>query len=262
MPRLAAIAAYGFADLPTARLLRAFVGLGVRSLQFYRNEANPPTPAEALRLAADAGLGFDSIHGVFGPAYDPSSPDEPTRRAAVEAYRREGELALQLTGPAVVVHPSPPDTVDSTQRSDALRRTAAELAAMGEKLGVTYLLENLPGTFAAASPRIVAAVVREIASPHLRMCFDTGHAHMVGDIAADLREAADTISYLHIHDNDARKDDHRIPGDGSIPWDALRPAFAALGPAVPAMLELFQSPDDLTARAATGLPARLYRWLT
>jgi sugar phosphate isomerase/epimerase len=266
--RLASIAAYGFDDLPTARLLAVFARLGVSALQFYRNEAKPPTAADARRIAADAGLRFDSVHGVFGPQYDPSSPDDSVRRSSVAAYRCEGLLALELGGPAVVVHPSPQHTrnakapgPDDSARLDALRRSAVELAAIGREQGVMFLLENLPPEYAVARPGVVAQVVRELDAPQLRMCFDIGHAHMTGDAIADLDACRDVISYLHVHDNDASRDAHLIPGDGTLAWDRVTYALAALPPNVSAMLELFQPVEEFDRRIVAGLKGQLQRWL-
>src|SRR5690606_20366711 len=95
-------------DFDTPALLRAYRQLGCVTCQFYRNETAPPDLAEAKRIAEAAGLPFDSIHGVFGEAYDPSSPDETVRARAIEVYRREADVALALGGPMVVVHPAPP----------------------------------------------------------------------------------------------------------------------------------------------------------
>lgn len=268
MPRLTSIAAYGFDDLPTARLLSAFAKLGVKALQFYRNETKPPTPHEAIRVAADAGLTFDSIHGVFGPSYDPSSPDEAKRRASIHFYRFEGLLALELGGPRVVVHPSSQGTrttadrtSDDPRRLDALRRSAAALAEMGRELGVMFLLENLPSDYAVARPMIVRDVVREIDAPHLRMCFDVGHGHMTGDVVADFAACSDVIGYVHTHDNDTTRDAHLIPGDGTLPWDQLQTVMMTMPNDLAVMLELFQSPEELERRTAEGLAKRLAAWL-
>ncbi len=268
MARLTSIAAYGFDDLPTSRLLAAFASLGVEALQFYRNEARPPTPREAIRIAADAGLTFDSVHGVFGPQYDPSSPDEARRRASVEIYRLEGRLALELGGSGVVVHPSPQGTRQMSERGpddpvriQSLRRSVAELAEMGRELGVTYLLENLPPDYAAARPSVVGEVVAEVNDPHLRMCFDVGHGHMYGNLVADLISCSAVIGYLHIHDNDTTRDAHMIPGDGTLPWDAVTPQMLAMPRDIAAMLELFQSPEEFERRRQAGLADQLRRWL-
>lgn len=269
MAYLSSVAAFGFKDIPTQKMLAVFRELGCRRTQFYRNEHNPPAPADARRMALDAGLPFDSVHGVFGPQYDPSSPDPQVRRLAVDVYRREGELAVELGGPMVVVHPAPaaPDLAAiapaQPARQDALLRSLEELAAIGQDLGVIYLIENLPGNYWIGSqPAQLAAMLRQFNHPHIRMCFDTGHAHMTARVADALAQCADLIAYLHVHDNDAKADSHMIPGEGTLPWDALSPIMARLPQQTPAMIELFH--DEATFRQAMshGLAQRLTRWLS
>ena len=269
MATLSTVAAFGFDDFDPPETLALYRRLGCTSSQFYRNEANPPAVADARRIAEDAGLPFDSIHGVFGGAYDPSSPDEPTRRDAVDVYRREGELAAELGGPMVVVHPAPmvppgvePRSGDRRKRLDALRRSIADLARAGEQLGVVYLWENITDLYWVGNdPLVVADLLREADSPHARMCFDTGHALMTGTVEDRLARCADVVRYLHVHDNDGKEDTHLMPGDGAIDWPALRRTLRSSGIAVPAMLEVFYLADDLRACIKRDLPAKLADWL-
>ena len=269
MARLSTIAAFGFEDFHPPTLLKLYRQLGCRTCQFYRNPANPPVPHEARKAAEDAGLPIDSIHGVFGPEHDPSSRDETVRRAAIETYRAEGVLALDLGGPMVVVHPAPRASeagdipaASGAERIDPLRRSVEELAELGRSLSVIYLMENLPGDyeFGSDAPQ-VAELVREVESPHLRMCFDTGHAHLTGRAVDCLESCHDVVSYLHINDNDGRLDGHDIPGDGSIDWPALSGPISRLPADIPAMLELFISEPTLGDRISNGLPRQLTQWL-
>ena len=118
MASLSTVAAFGFGDFDPPQMLELYRRLGCTSCQFYRNEANPPAVADVRRITADAGLAVDSIHGVFGEAYDPSSLDESHRRQTVEVYRREAELAAELGGPMVVVHPAAPVPGDALPDDD------------------------------------------------------------------------------------------------------------------------------------------------
>lgn len=269
MAYLATIAPFGFADFNPPTLLPVYRQLGCVRSQFYRNPANPPRLAEARRIAEDAGLPFDSIHGVFGPEHDPSSPVEAIRRQAIETYRLEGEVALELGGPMVVVHPAPPlprDVLETPQQREAryppLLKSMHELALLGEELEVVYLIENIPATYCCGDePARLARMVREIAHPNLAMCVDTGHAHMTTGAVAALRDCAQVIRYLHINDNNALQDSHHIPGDGTIPWEDVQPAIANLPPDTPAMLELFWPEQTMAQRVAAGLGEQLQAWL-
>ncbi|MCC6579151.1 MAG: sugar phosphate isomerase/epimerase [Phycisphaeraceae bacterium] len=291
MPYLATIASFGFGDFQPFSLLNLYRKLGCVACQYYRNEQQPADVAEALRVVGDLGLRFDSIHGVFGPAHDPSSPDESVRRTAMDTYRREGELALRLGGPKVVVHPAPmaPHGHDITlaerqARQTPLERSLDELTRMGEALGVTYLMENLPGNYWTGHiPAALAQRVRHRNSPRLRLCFDTGHAHMTTDMIAALEQCMDVVDYLHVHDNNGRFDSHLFPGHGTIAWDRLTPVLRrwdecmAKTPLIPrhpsetqlpgalpgagAMLELFYTEYPIHLEIDDGLAGRLAQWL-
>lgn len=269
MARLATVAAFGFDDFHPPQILDLYRRLGCTRCQFYRNEDNPPTVADARRITDEAGVPIDSMHGVFGDRYDPSNPDESIRAKAVEVYKREGELALELGGPMVVVHPSAPapdgfmvSRKQRQQRVDPLRRSMSELAEFGQAHGVVYLWENNPHNhFMGNDPLQLADLLRELDSPHARMCYDTGHAMMTGPVAKRLIACADVIGYLHIHDNDGRVDDHRMPGDGEIDWNAVRDALAKTQLDVSAMLEVFYLADRLEELTRTDLPGKLAQWM-
>ena len=269
MAYLATIAAFGFADFNPPTLLKLYRRLGCRTCQFYRNVDNPPDPRDARKLAEDLDMPFDSIHGLFGPEQDPSSTDQNVRLQTIETYRREGELALTLGGPMVVVHPGAPTddpaAVTDAQRAarvDPMRKTMEELAKIGEQSGVTYLIENIPYEYHFGSdPMLLAQMVRDLGHPSVRMCVDTGHAHITTGAAATLDACSDVIAYLHVTDNDGTVDDHRTPGEGTVPWPELTERIARLGPRMPAMLELFCSEEELTAQIDNGLGERLTQWL-
>jgi sugar phosphate isomerase/epimerase len=268
MPPLAATAPFGFTfDLP--RLLTAYRSLGVQQLQFYRNEKNPPTVEAALRLSAQLALPFDSIHGLFGPHIDPTSPDTAQRDAALRIYEDEGKLARDLNGPMVVVHPSAqspdlkPIPQDELQRQ-ALERTPRlhdwlkRLADVGSKLNVVYLIENQPFNCALGhDPLALARSIRQINSPFIRMCFDTGHAHLTANVTDALTQTADVISYLHIHDNDTTLDDHRMPSDGTINWPAFASALRASNNQSPRMLEVFYEEPRIENLVKQGFKSKL-----
>jgi sugar phosphate isomerase/epimerase len=268
---LATVATFGF-GADTARLLRAFRALGCATCQFYREDGAPVALDFARRTAASAGLRFDSVHGAFGEHIDPSSPDPAERARCLALYEEEGRLALDLGGPAVVVHPAcfnadrrvmAPGEADAAQehRWPALEDFLPRLADIGQRLGVTYLIENQPRNCPLGhDPAGLADRVRQVGASHVRMCFDTGHAHLTGDVADAIRACADVIDYLHVHDNDGSSDQHLMPGDGSIPLSGRRGVAEALrecGVAAPRMLEVFYTPEQLEQFAAGDLPQRL-----
>ncbi len=269
---LSTTAPFGFEfDVPL--LMGAYRELGCRSCQFYRNEENPPTVETALKAIGSVGMTFDSIHGVFGYTIDPSSPDPEHRRHCLGVYEREGNLAKALGGPMVVVHPSA-WTPQRRELSRAEARSAEDsrlpalddfmrrLAEIGERQGVTYLIENQPwNCYVGHDPARLAERVLAVKSKRMRMCFDTGHAHITGDISQWLRGSAAAIDYLHVHDNNARDDDHRMPGDGTIDWPAFATALQDTNLKAIRMLEVFYSLERVRALAHAGYARDLARYV-
>lgn len=268
MRTLSTTAPFGF-EFDATRYLETYRALGCRWAEFYRNPDRPPTPVEALRIADSAGVHFDSVHGLFGWHIDPSSPEADHRDKCLKIYEDEGRLALDLGAPMVVVHPSAnypdnrPIAAAAAERAEEARwasfdNFAKKLAAMGERLNVTYLIENVPRNFPLGHrPGLLADRVRAIGSKRLRMCFDVGHAHITGDVVEALRSCADVVAYMHIHDNNGFEDAHWMPGDGSLPWVRLGAALRELRLHVPCMLEVFYALERVEQLVSDGLGRRL-----
>jgi sugar phosphate isomerase/epimerase len=268
MAHLACIAPFGFSFDPT-RFLAAYQAVGCRTCQFYRNEQRAPSLADALKATELAGLKFDSIHGLFGFHIDPSSGDERHRKRCLEIYESEGRLASDLGGPMVVVHPSAWNPgmrmmnraeieAASTPRWSRLDDFMRRLAEIGERLRVVYLIENQPMNCPLGHDTVkLAQAVMAIGSPWIRMCLDTGHAHMTGNLLEQVKQALPAISYFHIHDNDSKVDDHRMPGDGTIDWPGLAKILTDSGNASPRMLEVFYDEARVEDLSRNGLGGRL-----
>jgi len=262
MPRQATIASFGYPPLNPALLLPIYRAAGCLRCQVSRNPDAPFRPSQAITACGDAGVEIDSLHGLFGLDLDPSCPDEPARKRAVDVYRAEADLALELDGPYVVVHPAPFDTAtapplserERSLRTTAMRKSMDDLAAIGERAGVTYLIENLP-TLArfGTDPLTLSDMVRAVGSDRVRLCFDTGHAHLVahehGLSASQLLDrCAGVVTCMHLHDNDGQSDSHLLPGRGTLDWKAMGASMANLAADLPAAVEVFVEADDL-ARA-------------
>jgi sugar phosphate isomerase/epimerase len=59
---------------------------------------------------------------------------------------------------------------------------------------------------------------RQIQSPSLEFCFDTGHANMTGNGEQLLHELSAYLTYVHLADNHGENDDHCMYGEGNVPW--------------------------------------------
>jgi sugar phosphate isomerase/epimerase len=212
---------------------------------------------------AAGGMPCDSLHGVFGEEFDPSAPDEPRRRSAVETYRREGELCRKLGGKLVVVHCASirregVSRAEHDRRIDQLKKSVEQLGRFGAERGILYAFENLPGYHAIGyDVRELAAVLRDVGAPNTGMCFDSGHANMVCDAAEAVKQTAGQMIYAHISDNDGREDQHEMITRGTIDADALARALREVGYDGTFMLEVFYPADRLRRLLSEGIAERL-----
>lgn len=57
----------------------------------------------------------------------------------------------------------------------------------------------------------------------IEFVLDTGHLHLTGnDMYAGIRCLSDDLRLIHVHDNNRVYDQHRIPGTGTVDWEAFR----------------------------------------
>ena len=265
--QLGTVAPIGFPDFASPQWLACLQQLGCTVVQAYRNQEAPVTVGQMRDYIAAGRMPCDSLHGVFGEQFDPSACDEEPRRFAVDTYRKEGELVLQLGGSLVVVHCATirRQSVPSEERQlrlRQLRKSVAELGVFGRQIGVTYAFENLPGYHAIGyDVAELAGLLGELGAPGTGMCFDTGHALMVGDPAAAIRAAGRQVLYVHFSDNSGKADEHLMPTYGSLDCPAVADALHDIGYHGTVMLEVFHPLDRLQQMIDEGCGERLAAFL-
>jgi len=270
--RLGTVAPVGFANFADPAWLGCMRELGCTSVQVYRNRrgcggdpARPVTTREMLDYVAAGLMPCDSLHGLYGNDLDPSNPNEIARRAAVDTFKAEGDLALELGGPLVVVHCAgivlEGQSVSDEQRDvrwTQLRKSAAELGAFGQKQGVRYALENLPPYhFVGSDAAALSDLLTEVNSPNVGMCFDVAHANLAGDPVRAATAAVARMIYVHICDNHGKSDDHLMPYSGGIDWHGFGCALQAGGYNGVLMLEVFPTLDELRRLLDEGIKEKL-----
>ncbi len=265
--QLGTVAPIGFKDFPPREWLECYRQLGCKVVQAYRNHKAAVTVQQMRDAIAEGQMRCDSLHGVFGEEFDPSSPIESARRWAVETYVGEGRLAAELGGSLVVVHCSTirREGVSDEERAlrvQQLRKSIDELGRAGEGLGVRYAFENLPDYHViGADVGEMVALLEDVAAPNTGLCFDTGHANMVGDPVAMLARAGDQLMYVHLSDNRGTDDDHLMPTCGTLDLDAVGRQLCRMCYDGTVMLEVFYSLQQLRPMIAAGLGEKLARMI-
>ncbi len=190
------------------------------------------------------------------PFFDlqPGSIDPLAREAAYERLNLAFEVARIYKPRHLIGHVSY-DQILYVKSYDAWVERAAEVWASlldGWPGHPPLFLENVFET----NPAHVAGLplaIREFLDPgdeSVGFCLDIGHWHSFAQGAKRenleewLEAAAPVLGHMHLHDNDGSFDDHKGPGAGTIPFDAL---FAGLDKRGLSPTFTFEphTPDDL-----------------
>ena len=148
---------------------------------------------------------------------------ELVREVAEKRVLQSLEVAEKLDVCEVIFHhgyvPHTSSPEGWIRRAGEFWKAILEQTLEGTKIHLENMLED--------TPSVIKGLVDAVSSPRLGICFDIGHAHAnsstpVLDWVAALRSR---ISYVHIHDNNGKKDEHLAIGDGCIPIKSVLDAI-------------------------------------
>ena len=229
---------------------------GFEAVEIFANRphvdlSDEPALAEALR---DIGLRAHSVHapiaeslrgGVWGTPISIASGDERSRAQAVEEVVAAIRLAHGIGAGFVVVHVGVPEAQlrgAADNRPDAARRSIEALAVVAGPLGVRLALELILNRLSSAE-QLVRLIEDELELPEIGVCLDFGHAQLAGDLLDAIETLSGHIATTHVHDNGGRSDDHLVPFEGCIDWEAGMMALQKVGYEGVLMLELAAAAD-------------------
>jgi sugar phosphate isomerase/epimerase len=95
---------------------------------------------------------------------------------------------------------------------------------------------------------------RELDFPRTGICFDFGHAFLMGDVPDAIETVAEHLVTTHVHDNGGKKDDHLVPFDGRINWDVALMTMQKVGYDGTYLMELANTgtPGEVLQKARTA----------
>ena len=245
---LAQIASYGF---------EAVEVFATRSHFDYHD---PSAIDELGRWLKDTGLALHGVHapiaerlspdGQWGAAISNAVSDSAQRQAAV----REAEAALQIVrkipAAVLVVHLGTPTVQGGENHRGAAFKSAEEICRLAEAAGVRAALEIIPNDLSDA-PSLVTMIERDLDGTGVGICLDFGHAFLIGDVVDTIEAVSEHLVTTHVHDNDHRKDEHLVPFDGRIDWDAALMTMQKVGYDGTYLMELANTstPDEVLTKA-------------
>lgn len=186
---------------------------------------------EYADLARAAGLQVVDGHAPFARDYDFVNAlwlDTLDGETTYEIYMRTVKEAAEDGVSNLIIHLQ---EQNAPPPNDLGIRRLQRLVSAAEECGVTIALENI------YLNSYLTYVYERIASPNLGFCYDAGHRNCNEPTIDLLSMFGHKLAALHLHDNDGSGDQHRIPYEGNIDWQAQMARIAATGYTGPTTLE-------------------------
>ena len=181
------------------------------------------------KLIEDCGLEVFQTHGPW--RYPPRDGSEEERAERFEKMSKAVYGTALLGCSRFVIHPIMPwgtGAQELQQLYDINLEFMSRLAEVGSQHNVVICLENMPMfNFPMAPPAVCLELAKDVNSPWLKLCLDTGHCttQQVNPADAVRMIGKDMLYALHIHDNDGTDDKHWVPFTGIIDWDDFKDAL-------------------------------------
>jgi sugar phosphate isomerase/epimerase len=173
---------------------------------------------EMAVLAGMFGLAVEYLHAPYDSSGQLWSerPEDPLALLAV--YRHWTDYCARHSIPVLVIHLV--GHVRAAGPTPGGMEVIARLVAHAAGRGVAIAVEN------TRQPELVDTVLEAIESPHLGLCYDSSHDALWGAApGALLCRWRSRLAATHFSDNAGARDDHWLPGDGTIAWEPLMRDF-------------------------------------
>jgi len=157
------------------------------------------------------------------------------RIASMDEIKRALEVAEHLPFRYLVLHLGVPDEQYDLAKFDAAFTSLEHLNIFAKERGTQILLENIPSELSAPERMLTFFQYTRL---DLKVCFDTGHAHMTGGVQAAFRTLRERIATIHLHDNHGEKDEHLLPFEGEIDWAQTIRDFRSADAQLPVLFEM------------------------
>ena len=190
-----------------------------------------------------SGIPLNSVHSPLyadyewgragAPPVNIASTDRAGRIEAMDEIKRALEIAEQIPFRFLVQHLGTTNEDFSEKKFEAAMTSIEHLRAFAKPLGVRILLENIPNEL--STPEKLVEMIRGAHFDDVGVCFDVGHAHIMGSVREAFEILRNHICSTHIHDNKKDKDSHLWPGEGTVDWKEAMELLRS-APQTPALL--------------------------
>ena len=212
-------------------------------LDYANRKAHVKEIAEWFR---SSGIPLNSVHSPLyadyewgragAPPVNVAATDRAARVDAMDEIKRALEIAEQIPFRFLVQHLGLPNESFDEKKFEAAMTSIEHLRAFAKPLGVRILLENIPNDL--STPDRLVELIRGAHFDDVGVCFDFGHAHMMGTVREGFEVLRAHICSTHVHDNDKLKDSHLWPGQGTIDWKEAMELLRSAPQSPPLLMEL------------------------
>jgi len=137
------------------------------------------------------------------------------RIQSMDEIKRALDIADYLPFRYLIVHMGLPGEEYDLSKFDAVMTSLEHLKVSAKDRGVHLLLENIPNELGTPERLVEFLMYSRL---NVKICFDTGHAHMAHGFHPAFETLRTYIASTHVHDNRGEKDEHLMPFDGDIDW--------------------------------------------
>ena len=185
----------------------------------------PDIKDHIIKLAPSYDIKF-SIHAPFNDL-NIASFNKHIREYSMRTIKESMTVAHELGIRGFSLHPGhfcAAGLYDHEKVHRLSKQGVKELAEFSSDLDLDVSLENMP------IPNWTLCTTRDELMEYIelsgfRICFDIGHAHINGQIF-EFMKVKEHFGNIHIHDNNGKRDEHTIIGEGSIPFRDFIPELA------------------------------------
>jgi sugar phosphate isomerase/epimerase len=233
-------------------LLDAMVRGGAQAIEIFaaRQHLDYANRKQHVREIAEwfrtSGIPLNSVHSPLfadyewgragAPPINVTSTDRASRIEAMDEIKRALEIAEQIPFRFLVQHLGVGNESFSDHKFEAAMTSIEHLRAFAKPLGVRILLENIPNEI--STPDKLVDFIQKTHFDDVGVCFDVGHAHLMGSVAEAFEILKAQIRSTHIHDNHKDKDSHLWPGKGNINWGETMQLLRSAPQVPPLLLEI------------------------
>lgn len=193
-----------------------------------------------------SGIPLNSVHSPLyadyewgragAPPVNVAATDRAARVEAMDEIKRALEIAEQIPFRFLVQHVGTGNETFSEKKFEDAMTSIEHLRAFAKPLGVQILLENIPNEL--STPDKLVELIHSAHFDDVGVCFDFGHAHIMGTVREAFEILRKHIRSTHVHDNCRDKDSHLWPGQGTIDWKEAMELLRSAPQTPPVLLEL------------------------